>query len=79
MVRKASNAPTVTFGTAASDFTIRYTGGATTAATAISSGVQKADGCTISVTGTGTPLTAGQGCNLRLANDNAYIMIQCEL
>jgi hypothetical protein len=70
---------TCSFGTAVGDFSIRYTGGATTTATAISFSSPSTQGATLTVTGTGTPLTAGQGCQMRCVNANGYFLFEAEL
>ncbi len=70
---------TCSYGTAVGDFSIRYTGAATTVATAVSFTSPTTQGATITVTGTGTPLTAGQGCQLRMVNSNGYLLFEAEL
>lgn len=64
---------------ALSDFTLRYTGSGVTVVTAFSFGSNGIEGATHSVTGTGTPLTAGQAVQLRAANANAVLYYSAEL
>lgn len=70
---------TCSFGTAVGDFSIRYAGAAVTTATAVSFTSPSTQGVTITVVGTGTPLTAGQGCQLRCVNANGYLLFEAEL
>lgn len=64
---------------ALSDFTIRYAGGATTVVTATTIVGNNTEGATLTFTGTGTPLTAGQALQLRAANANAVLYFSSEL
>lgn len=70
--------PTVTFS-AAGDFTLRYTGSGTNTCTAIAAPTLTRRGATITATGTGTPLTAGQSVNIRCGNTTGYIVIDANL
>lgn len=80
-VKKAPTpAPTTVYGTAASDFAIRYTGAAASVGTAGPTNViTSVDEFAFTLTGTGTPLTAGQGLQVRFANANGYILTSSEL
>lgn len=64
---------------ALSDFTLRYTGSGVTTATAFGFNANGLEGATHSVTGTGTPLTAGQAVQVRAANANAVLYYSSEL
>lgn len=78
-VQKRIAAHTFSYGSVIGDFTIRYTGSAVTTATALTMAANGREGATLSVTGTGTPLTGGQAVQLRAANANAVMYFSSEL
>lgn len=77
-VSKRISVHTFTYS-ALSDFTLRYTGFGITVATGFTFASNGLNGATHAVTGTGTPLTAGQAVQLRAANANAVMYYSAEL
>jgi len=76
--RKYKTPASITFGTAFSDWTIRYGAGSTTPVTAAANTLAD-EAATLILTGTGTPLTVGQGVTLRSVDANAYLLVEAGL
>lgn len=76
--KKKRTTPTIVFGTAASDFSVRFKAAATAVCTAISSGTATKD-CVFIVADVAAGLTAGEGSALRAVNANAVIFVEAEL